>query len=275
MPTNQTPKKTDVKTTKTTTVSTSTTADSEPAQAQPKLTMKLLNERLVELQQSISQRPGNPDLQTKVDQIDAILKSVSADEGNEYLTTLHERKLEGVERALNALGEEVARIDAIERNVTQIGGKQNRLVGRVRTLEVQYKPFKFPFWTLFVGIPLGIVAGLVWNWIDFKSPIPGLPNTEPQFYSDFRNDLYMAFVFGLIVFMATLSIGLIIAWIAQRSDAKQDQPQATTQDPDYVALEVAEPRVPQNPNPVTAEHSAGVAPTKSRPAAQGVHAGAQ
>lgn len=261
-----TPQKTVTKKSSTTTVvsAPATAATARPARP----TVASLSKELSELRESIKDRPASPSLTKKFEQLDAILKGVGSDEGNEYLVTLHERKLAGVAQALESLGNEIARIDALERNQTSLGERQNRIVGRLRTQEVQSRSYEFPILSLIVGLAVGVVTALLYWGHDWRSPIPGVNNPEtglPETYSDFRNDALYTYLWGAIAFVAVVVIWVVITALIHRYNVRKDKAEGqrtVTQDPDYFVAEQA-PAIPRPDEAVTVQYPvAPAAPTE-------------
>lgn len=280
MSTTTQPKKSTVKkTTSTTTVEQSTTNGSTTPEQPKRPSVASLQKKVDELSALLKPLEKFPQVSSQVASIAAQLqrhedelKGVDEHEDNPYLVIAHERKINTMDAGLQGLAREIARLDDIsarqdvtDGNVATLKDKQNGLVGRVRSIEIVTRSYKFPTWSVLVALVLGIVAGVLWHLYPFVSPVAGLTGEETQYIPDFRNELLYAILFGAAVFFGIMTIALLASFAKHASDVRKDQAQqssAITQDPEYTTLQSYTPAIPQNPNPVTDQQPAEVAPTR-------------
>jgi hypothetical protein len=196
----ETPEVVDIQTRKTTTVTESTTAT--PKKATGTTPAASNRQRATELRELLRTYSDYPQFKEKVDQLDAILKNIDADSENVYLTTVHASQLASIDTALHSMGEEVAKIPAIETKLNKVNGEvtllrhdHNELFDRVNDAT------RIPAWHFVVATLLGLLAGVIawFTMLGRNTLADGTVVDIPQIW-------IVAFLVGIALFALVLGI---------------------------------------------------------------------
>jgi len=222
------------------------------------------------------------------ERFDAIKGDVSSNDLDPVQVTAYKAEFERLNgrledlfgRASSELSELRERFDSLETDhealtgvvndnagvLSKLGSSHNRLTGRVNDVEVTLKSLvqKFPIGRVVVAVVIGVIAGVLWSNHTFTSTIP-LPG-GPLEYEDWRNEPYVAWIFGSFPAALFLAVSLLIS---KKPSSPDRASQKSGPADEFIAQQHT---IPQNPNPVTTPYSGEAAPTQQL-AAQGAASG--